>query len=201
MTVLVAYASKHGATQGIAERIAESLTAAGQQAEVRPVRETGDLGGYDAVVVGSAAYEGHWLKEARQFVQRHRDELAARPVWLFSSGPLGTKTTDGQGRDLREVAQPKEIPELKEAIAARDHRVFFGALKPDRLSFAERALRKLPAARAMLPEGDFRDWTEIEAWANGIAHDPALSGQPTGPAGETQAHESPGDGQDPSAAP
>src|SRR6266536_3594454 len=42
--------------------------------------------------------------------------------------------------------------------------VFFGALDPGKLSFAERSLRKLPAARAMLPEGDFRDWAEIETW-------------------------------------
>ncbi len=91
-------------------------------------------------------------------VRRLAEELAARPVWPFSSGPLGTKTTDDKGRDLREVAEPKEIPGFKDAIAPRDHHVFFGALDPRKLSFAERSLRKLPAARAMLPEGDFRDW-------------------------------------------
>jgi menaquinone-dependent protoporphyrinogen oxidase len=66
---------------------------------------------------------------------------------------------------------PKEISELQEVVQARGHRVFFGALEPDTLDFAERALRKLPAARAGLPEGDFRDWAEIDAWAGDIAHE------------------------------
>jgi menaquinone-dependent protoporphyrinogen oxidase len=169
--ILVAYASKHGATREIAERIADTLRAAGQQVEARPVQAAGDLAGYDALVIGSAAYAGHWLKEASEFLRRNRTILAGRPVWLFSSGPLGTKATDAKGQDLRVAAEPKEIAELRQTLEPRDHRVFFGALDPGKLSFAERSLRKLPAARAMLPEGDFRDWTEIKTWASGIAHE------------------------------
>jgi menaquinone-dependent protoporphyrinogen oxidase len=168
--ILVAYASKHGATRAIAERIADRLRAAGQQAEARPVRAAGELAGYDAVVVGSATYAGHWLKEAAEFVRRNRAVLATRPVWLFSSGPLGTQATDAKGQDLRVAAEPKEVAEFREAIGPRDHHVFFGVLDPGKLGFAERALRKLPAGRALLPEGDFRDWQEIEAWAESIAH-------------------------------
>ena len=63
------------------------------------------------------------------------------------------------------------MAEFEGAIEPKGHRVFFGALDPDKLGFSERAIRKLPAARTMLPEGDFRDWTEIDAWASGIAHD------------------------------
>jgi menaquinone-dependent protoporphyrinogen oxidase len=169
--ILVAYASKHGATQEIAERIAERLAAAGQQAEARPVQAAGALGGYDAFVVGSAAYSMHWLKEATEFVRRNRAVLADQPVWLFSSGPLGTKATDAKGQDLRTAAEPREIAEFQAAIHPRAHRVFFGALDPGTLGFAERSLRRLPAARAVLPEGDFRDWAEIDAWAGSIAHD------------------------------
>jgi menaquinone-dependent protoporphyrinogen oxidase len=168
--ILVAYASKHGAAREIAERIADTLRAAGQHAEARPVRAAGELAGYDAVVAGSATYTGHWLKEAAEFVRRNRAVLATRPVWLFSSGPLGTQATDAKGQDLRVAAEPKEIAEFRGAIGPRDHRVFLGALDPRRLSFAERSIRRLPAARALLPEGDFRDWQEIEAWAESIAH-------------------------------
>lgn len=171
MSILVGHASKHGATGEIAERIAEVLTLAGRQAEARPVQQAGDLGGYEGFVVGSAAYSMHWLKDATAFVMGNRDLLAQRPVWLFSTGPLGTDVTDAKGVDLRMSAEPKEIPGFREAIHPRDHRVFFGALDPGRLTFAEKTLRKLPAARAMLPEGDFRDWTEIEAWARSIAEE------------------------------
>jgi menaquinone-dependent protoporphyrinogen oxidase len=174
MSVLVAYASKHGATLEIAERIAATVAAAGQQVQARPVSAAGDLASYDAFVIGSAVYMGHWQKEAAEFVRRNRAVLAGRPVWLFSSGPLGTEPTDAQGRDLTAAAEPAEIAEFREAIAPRGHRVFFGVLDPGRLGLGERALRKLPAARAILPEGDFRDWAQIEAWASGIAHDPAL---------------------------
>jgi menaquinone-dependent protoporphyrinogen oxidase len=168
MRILVAYASQHGATQGIAERIAEQLTAAGVDATAQPVSAAGDLARYDAFVIGSAAYIGHWQKEATEFARRNQAVLAKRPTWLFSSGPLGTEPTDAQGRDQRE-AEPNEIAELREAIHPRDHRVFFGALDPRKLGFRDRAIRTLPAGRALLPEGDFRDWADIEAWAGGIA--------------------------------
>src|SRR6266508_1286598 len=79
MKILVAYASKHGATQAIAERIAEKLGAAGHGAEARPVKAAGDLAGYDAFVIGSAAYIGHWQKKAAELVRRNRAVLAGRP--------------------------------------------------------------------------------------------------------------------------
>jgi menaquinone-dependent protoporphyrinogen oxidase len=157
MAVLVAYASKHGATREIAERVAQTISAAGQQAVARPVTAAGDLAGYDAFVVGSAVYMGHWQKEAAEFVRRNRAVLAGRPVWLFSSGPLGTEPADAQGQDLTAAAEPRELAEFTEAIHPRGHSVFFGALDPGRLGLGERALRKLPAARVIMPEGDFRD--------------------------------------------
>ena len=169
MLVLVAYASKHGATKEMAERISESLRSAGLQADARAVGEVGDLGAYEGFVVGSAAHKGHWMKDAGAVVRGQQHLLAQRPVWLFTSGPLGTEATNAKGEDLRVAAEPKELPELKEAIHPREHRVFFGALDPGELSFTERSLRKLPPARAILPEGDFRDWDEIQAWAQGIA--------------------------------
>jgi len=169
MSILVAYASKHGATKEMAERISENLRNAGLQAEARAVGDVGDLGTYEGFVVGSAAYMGHWMKDAVAFVRGQQHLLAQRPVWLFSSGPLGTEATNAKGEDLRDAAEPKELPEFEETIHPQEHRVFFGALDPGRLSFTERSLRKLPAARAMMPEGDFRDWDEIQAWAQGIA--------------------------------
>ena len=169
MRILVTYASKHGATRGIAERIAERLAASGHAAEAIEAGARPDVTGYDAFVIGSAAYMGSWLKEAAQFVRANRSVLNTRPVWFFSSGPLGTATTDSKGRDVLVATEPKEFAEFKEAIGPRDLRVFFGALDPAKLGLSERLIRSLPAGKELLPEGDFRDWTAIEAWADAIA--------------------------------
>lgn len=172
MRILVVHASRYGATKVIAERIAAKLAASGHEAEVRPVKTPGLLTGHDAFVVGSAVYFGKWRKEAREFVERHRHLLASRPVWLFSSGPLGAPAADAP--DPQERAVPEDLPALVEAVHPRSHRVFLGALDPHRLGFRDRLIRALPANRPLLPEGDFRDWADIEAWAAEIAHE--LSG-------------------------
>ena len=171
MTVLVAYASRHGATQGIAERIAERLRADGIDAEARPAATVHDASRYDAFVVGGAAYMFHWLKDAQAFVKHNRALLAGRPTWLFSSGPLGTDTVDKEGRDVLEVSVPREFPGLREMVDPRDARVFFGAVDPAAgpIGLAERFVSLLPAARDALPKGDFRDWAAIDAWADEIA--------------------------------
>ncbi len=172
MTVLVAYASRHGSTMGIAERIAVVLRAAGLRTEVRSVDAIGDITPYDAFVIGGAAYLFHWLKEATTFVRRHRDTLARRPTWLFSSGPLGPDLVDKAGRDILEVTRPREFDELEGLIHPRDERVFFGAWDPDDPSagIGEWVLRHLPASPE-IPSGDFRDWPAIDAWAASIADD------------------------------
>jgi len=171
MRVLVAYASRYGATQGIAERIAAILGAHGVEVALKPVQYAGDPAGYDAVVVGSATYYFHWMKKATEFVRRHRTALAERPVWLFSSGPLGSEANDSEGRDKCAVTVPKEIAEFRESIQPRDHRVFFGALGREKLGFTHRLMLKLPVNRenAIFPLGDFRDWAEINGWAANIA--------------------------------
>ena len=93
MKILVAYATRHGATKGIAERIAETLEETGLDvtAPIRRQRRPGR--GVRRCVIGSAAYLGGWLGEATTFVRRHREALAGRPVWLFSSGPTSTETS------------------------------------------------------------------------------------------------------------
>lgn len=98
MTVLVAYASKHGATEGIAMHIAERLRELGRDAEARTAEDVTDLGGVEAVVLGSAVYAGSWMKEAMELVHRSADALALLPVWLFSSGPLGRSSRTGWAR-------------------------------------------------------------------------------------------------------
>jgi menaquinone-dependent protoporphyrinogen oxidase len=170
MKVLVAYASRHGATQGIAERIAATLARHGLVVELQRAERVGSVDRYDAVVIGAAAYMGRWLKEATELVRWQADALRRRPVWLFSSGPIGPEQIDKKGRDVLEATRPRDFGELAQLIEPRETRVFFGAFDPDAapVGVAERIMAMTPARRAM-PAGDFRDWPAIEAWADGIA--------------------------------
>ena len=172
--VLVAYATHHGATRGIAERIATTLTRSGIDASARSVTDAGDLAEYDAFVVGSAIYAFRWLGEAHDFVSRNGKALASRPVWLFSSGPVGTAQVDAKGLDVRQA--PREIASLSDLVKSRAHRIFFGAYDPTAkpMGMLERITRAMPATRDLLPAGDFRDWDEIDAWARAIADELTL---------------------------
>lgn len=172
MNVLVAYATRHGSTGGIAERIAAGLREAGLSAEARSVDDVRDIAPYDAFVIGGAAYMFHWLDGATRFVKKHRAVLAERPVWLFSSGPIGPDLVDKDGNDVLVTSRPKEWPELIAMVRPRGDRVFFGAWDPSAppVGMAERFMHLMPAsARNAMPAGDFRDWPAIDAWAAEIA--------------------------------
>jgi menaquinone-dependent protoporphyrinogen oxidase len=156
MRVLVTAASKHGATVEIAEAIADSMSAAGAAAAVVPPEEVDSLEGYDAVVIGSAVYAGRWLEPAKDLVSRLGDELGRRPVWLFSSGPLGDPPKPEE--------DPVDVGDLRAATGAREHAVFAGKLDRATLGFGEKAI--VLALRA--PEGDFRDWDRIRGWARDV---------------------------------
>jgi menaquinone-dependent protoporphyrinogen oxidase len=167
MKVLVAYETKYGATKAIAMRIGDVLELHGLDVDVVRGRVVGDISGYDAFVLGSAAYYGSWLREMTEVVQDYQDILRTRPVWLFSSGPLGTAKVDAQGRDVRTAAIPKTVTELTPLVAPRDHHVFFGALDKAKLALPDRLVASMPAFPGV--EGDFRDWDDVTAWAESIA--------------------------------
>ncbi|MEV8516500.1 flavodoxin domain-containing protein [Dactylosporangium sp. NPDC051484] len=172
MRVLVTAASKHGSTAEMAELIGSVLAGHGLEVRVSApgdIADTDELDGYDAVVLGSAVYAGHWLGAALRFAARHAAALAARPVWLFSSGPIGDPPIPaGDAVDVASVVA---------AAVPVEHRVFPGAMVRSRLGYAERAL--IAALRA--PYGDFRDWAAVRRWAHDIGA--ALTG--TADAGPT----------------
>jgi len=184
MNVLVAYATRHGATAGIAQRVAQTLERHGLDVTIRPVTEAGSMDQFDAFVIGGANYFFHWHKDATAFVRRHRFVLASHPVWLFASGPLGIDRLDANGRDVIESTKPPEFAEFSIDIHPRDERVFFGAFDPRDMSkdLMEAFSRRLPALRKALAGGDFRDWPEIEAWADGIARELSAEGSVREPA-------------------
>jgi menaquinone-dependent protoporphyrinogen oxidase len=160
--VLVTASSRYGATTGIARAIGEELARHNLTAVVLAPEDVGSIEAYGAVILGSAVYTGHWLDPAKDLVTRSAAALSARPVWLFSSGPVGDpsrKLVQSMGQD------PDDLPGLLTATQARGHRMFAGKLDRKHLGFAQRT--SLLLFRGL--EGDFRDWAGIREWAADIA--------------------------------
>lgn len=160
--VLVAFASKYGATKGIADKIGLVLKDAGFAVDVLPADRVAGLSDYGAVVLGSAVYIGGWRKAAVKFLKANEKALAEKPLWLFSSGPTG------RGDPLELVKGwrfPKALQHIADRVRPREIVVFQGAAFPEKLGAIGRWMMKNVKA----PLGDFRDWDAISAWAGSVA--------------------------------
>ncbi|NTW38836.1 MAG: flavodoxin [Cellulomonadaceae bacterium] len=157
MLVLVAVASRHGSTREIGEAIAEVLRSSGFTVDVKDPDDVEGIASYDAVILGSSVYVGRWAASARALVDRLAGVLASRPVWLFSSGPVGNPPAP--------AGDPEEVPSLMSRLKARGHRTFPGRLDKGDLALAERAVVALVQAE----QGDFRAWADVQDWAGVIA--------------------------------
>jgi menaquinone-dependent protoporphyrinogen oxidase len=160
--VLVAYATKYGATAGIAEKIGEVLAQAGVSVDVLPVNRVKDLDSYGAVVLGSAVYIGRWRKEASRFLKANAKQLSDRPLWIFSSGPTGK----GDPVELTNGWRfPKALQPLLDTIHPREVVVFHGGIDTSKMKPLEKwMIDKVGGATE-----DSRDWESIASWAKVIA--------------------------------
>ena len=156
MKVLVSAASKYGATSEIAQAIADALAGKGLEVTMVPPAQADAIEQFDAVVLGSAVYMGQWMKPARELAERSAGTLASRPVWLFSSGPVG--------EPAKPADNPVDVSTILQSTKARDHQIFTGKLVKKRLSFPDRAI----ASAIRVQEGDFRNWDDIRGWATSI---------------------------------
>jgi menaquinone-dependent protoporphyrinogen oxidase len=179
---LIIHASRHGGSTGIAERMGEVIREAGVEAVVASARDLPDPRAFDGCIVGAGVYMGSWVEDGIKYLDRYAPTLARMPVWLFSSGPLrGSTKTPAVPADPIEVALGpsqgpgsggrRKVEAVAERIHPREHRVFSGMFDPDAppANLAERFVRLMPGSKGILPEGDFREWPEIEQWAREIA--------------------------------
>ncbi|OII62519.1 flavodoxin [Streptomyces sp. CC53] len=155
--VLVTYGSRHGATEGIAEEIADTLREDGYHTSVVPADDVVDVTGYDGVVLGGALYAGHWHHDALRCARRNAEALGRRPVWMFSSGPLDDSAAE------EDIPPVRGVEREMERLHAREHVTFGGSLSPTVKGFMARALVRQGHA------GDHRDTDRIRAWAHHIA--------------------------------
>ena len=166
MNVLMAYATKNGSTQQVADAVAAARRERGAQVTLLPARAAGQsVAGYDLVMLGAPLYSGRWHRDAHRFLRRHRRELAAVPVAVFAMGP----------RTDTEEAWQRSRAQLDRALAKRDwlHPVavtVFGGADPP--------------GRSKCPRRDLRSREIIHAWAaqalataGGPAQDRKTAGQ------------------------
>ena len=161
-TVLVSYASRYGATQEIADAIGTVLSRRGLSTVVYPAAEVTRVSPYDAVVLGSAVYSAEWLPEAAELLESFQDELAEKPVWLFSDGPT---EVSNPGKLLCGPRYPERLGPLVAAVKPRDVALFGGRVNSDKLSSGDWLMN--PALREA--NSDNRNWEEVRAWAEEIA--------------------------------
>ncbi len=157
---LVAYATRSGSTQEVAEQIGVALRERGIDVEIQPARQIRSLEGYNAVVLGAPVYIGHWHKDAKSFLAHHRPGLIERPVAIFALGPM--HVDEKEFRDVRAglLKELEQFPWLTPAAVE----IFGGKFNPHTLSFP---YNMLPALKNS-PPSDIRDWAAIGAWANSL---------------------------------
>ncbi|MEU4654610.1 flavodoxin domain-containing protein [Streptomyces sp. NPDC023723] len=163
MDILVAYATAHGSTRSIAERMAAALRDEGFTAEARPFAEVEDVHAWQAFVLGSAVHSQRWLAPAEDFLSVHQELLATRPVWLYSVGmPAALR---GPWRRLAAKEEAVIERNLPPTLRYRGHRLFSGVIERSHLPRAGRLFFVLLGGRF----GDFRDWAAVRGWTAGIA--------------------------------
>ncbi len=164
--VLVAYATEHGSTRGIADFIGARLRADGFVVDIRPVSESSDPRTYGTVVLGSAVHNMALLPAVDEYVRRYRDALARTDVWIFGVG-LSPALRGPLGRYLKRVV-PKKIAALTDGVHARDYEAFAGVFDRAGTRWLTRALYFAIGGGRY---GDLRQWPEISNWTSIISAD------------------------------
>lgn len=169
MDVIVGYATVHGSTTGVAERIAGQLRAAGARATVAALVDIGDVDRFDAAILGSAIHSGKWLPEAERFVDNWAMSLAERPTWLFSVCSVGDSNSffpDRVGSFIgARRKDSKSLSRWRGLTRMEEHRYFSGAIEAGQWGRLGNLFLRVFGGTY----GDHRDWADIDLWAGSIA--------------------------------
>jgi menaquinone-dependent protoporphyrinogen oxidase len=177
--VLILYASKHGHTAKIAERIAATMRADGVTVDLQSVDAAGDLSptDYAAIVVGASIHAGHHQREIVDWAKTHQAALAEKPTAFFSVCLAIADDTD----EARASAA-KYITDFEDETGwtADTSTTFAGALQYLEYDFMTRTLIRLMMRRQRHPtdtsrDFDYTDWDAVERFAHECAGQAAKS--------------------------
>ena len=154
-SILLAYASRYGSTQEVAEAITTALRQGGLEVELQPMQEVRTLENYAAVVLGAALYNTRWNPVAHQFLSQHQEALKQRPVAIFTLGPVTTGDAAKQSSRRQLDKELEKYPWLKPVAVE----IFVGKYDPSKLGFFEKIFSTA---------SDHREWDAIRAWADAL---------------------------------
>ncbi|MFW5987954.1 MAG: flavodoxin domain-containing protein [bacterium] len=134
MKTLIAFATKHGATKNIAEKIAGKLD---ENVNLYNITEKNEisLSNYDKIIIGGSIYAGRIRKEVKEFCSNHIDELLEKDkIGLFIS-------CMGEGEKAEEQLKDNFPDKLyKNAVATG---ALGGEFDFNKLSFFEKLVVKM----------------------------------------------------------
>jgi menaquinone-dependent protoporphyrinogen oxidase len=171
--VLVVYASTHGHTATIADRIGALLREQHVHARVREIGKVGaiDLSEFDGVIVGASVHAGHHQKEIVEWLSAHRTTLSGRPSAFFSVSLTAADDTD----EARETTRSMIDDVLDETgWIPTTTQSFAGALQFKEYNLPTRVLMRLIAKRIehqsdahidVHEDTDYTDWDAVEHFA------------------------------------
>lgn len=166
--ILVAYASKYGSTQEVAEAIVATLREEGFKVDIQPMKKVRSLEEYTMIVLGAPLYMGAWHKDARRFLSRHREALMERQISIFALGPFHAPYDEKEWQASQGMLE-KDLAEFP-GLAPVAVEIFGGKFEPAKLGFTDKLIVSMPASPLhKMPASDLRDWTAIRAWANKLA--------------------------------
>jgi len=155
--ILIAYASRCGATAEVAQAIGQDLAARGCLVDVMPAEKVKGVTAYGAVVLGSAVRFGKWLPEAMDFTRSHQAELKSVPTAFFTVHILNVGT-DEHSR----AARAAYTAPVRAIVQPGVETFFAGKLDRAKLSLFHKLIF------IMMKEADLRDWNAIHAWGKSL---------------------------------
>jgi len=161
-SVLIAYATRYGSTQEVAERIAQILIQSGYEVEVLPCKKVETIEQYQFFVIGAPFFIGRILKDAKNFLLKNQDVLSKKPVAFFALGPIGETEKELSETQSQLDKELKQFPWFKPISTV----MFGGKYNPEKLRLLDKFLTLPPASPLHnLATSDARNWENIKDWA------------------------------------
>lgn len=85
MSILLAYATKHGSTKEIADILSEKISSDIVKINLKNTPKP-DISSYDVLIIGAPVYAGRIPKVVRNFIENYHKLLVEKKIFLYLSG-------------------------------------------------------------------------------------------------------------------